>query len=1801
VLGKCCYVILNRMKISQTELAVSSSERRMATPHARAFKNCFVVIEKDPRVDRMLESGAVSVDLICSKAVVQTAETENVDVSEVEVATSSGSESSVTPAARALKSCRVVIEKDPRVDRMIETGTVTVNLNSAKAVIDTAETENVGISEIEVATSTSESIVTHHADAFENCRVVIRKDPRVDRMIETGTFTVDLSVVNAETDNAGINSADDGNRSVREVIVAQPVPNLPAPPRPRRRAHALIPRRVTYREALLRSEDVENVEEFSLGTLTARCRFCNAIFFEKEQRNRAGDHYICCKYGKVALEPLRECPPELRRLFTSADRDAYEFRLNIRSANSNFAMASFVSKIPEDRNVGQGAVVFTICGQVYHRAESIPPVGDGRLDDPPKFNQLYFLDVNDAFERRVSVIGERIRAETIETLDTMLRRVNPWIRSYVTMGEVIRENSMDVNNICIGFKQQIARDLRNYALPESRSDVAAIFVGDDPPFDVDLKIYPRAFDRLNEIKNLNSLADPMTYPLLFPHGEYGYRTGVRHVGPRATQNRTVTIRQYYSYRIQIRDGFSILHHGNKLFQQYLVDGWVKAEANDMWWIRNNQLKLRYAKSSSIRNRLTRYAEERGLRIGKIVCLPASHLGSPRYLNKQYMEAMAVVARFGKPDLFVTFTANPSWPEIVNNLDHYQKYEHRPDLVARVFKTKFAELLDDFVAKQRFGFVQNYMYVIEFQKRGLPHAHVLFTFREEDRLRDSNAIDAMVTARLPDVETEPSLFEIVSRCYIHRPCGDANPDAPCMKEGKCKSGYPKPFSDVTLADGVLPVVYRRPRDGRTTYVGDVLVDNRRVVPYNRYVAKKFNSHVNVEVCTSLGSIRYLYKYVYKGYDCVSLNVRDGQNFADWDEVKNYLDCRYVSSSEAVWRLFEFYQADRSHSVETLPVHLPGENSIAYTEEDEDALLADAGDPRHVEAVDRLLERRSRLEAYFVLNVESAAARNYRYVQIPEFYTWDGRNGRWNERRQTSKRIGMLAEVSPIDVELFHLRILLSNRSGATSFVDLRTVDGTVHASFFAACVALHLIGDANEYLACLTDVSIYKSSRRLRSFFAMICSVAPEVALPRMGELWERFEDAMIVDLLTAGFDRETSITKGIAEVLIAIRRNLGDQTTLEQLGLRWDADAVNLEIEGRENELRDAEVNAGYLKFQLNVGQREMYEAVFTAVRERAAGRDVQANMFYLDGPAGTGKTFLYNALINDLRKEGHSTAAIAWTGIAATLLIGGRTVHKAFRLSLRLNEDTIAGYPLESPQSEAIKRTSIFIWDEAPMSNKLALHAIDKYLRDLSGNKDKPMGGFIFLLGGDFRQVLPVIKRGHAAAIKAATIKASDLWPRMRQFRLVENLRAAPEEREFAEFLLRVGEGRVPNYRREGEMPQDRAPDDLIELPRRIVVSSLDSLIESTFGSDMSSSSSVFDRVVLCPTNAVVDEVNEIALSRLVGEERVYFSSDTAECDDEDEFYAPIELLNAINSPSLPPHRLRLKIGAVAVVLRNLDVSLGLCNGTRVKILETGQNFIDVEILSGRCAGERHLLPRISIRAEDTALPYPINRHQFPVRLAYAMTINKSQGQTFGKIGICLKTPIFAHGQLYVALSRVRRLSDVRIYVEDRNDQGRLGDSSLGPTFVRNVVYKDLVENVSFEPSSSSFAGEGGGSMLENFFNNFVETSPTDRVGDETSWVGSPRNDRDVSSPRNLSEIQSRLEEEERRRLRPELRLREHRDRVAFDDVPGTSARRSPFMRRGDDVQESSGSESDVDAIPPSHSRIAAARRRNPQIIIGD
>jgi len=253
----------------------------------------------------------------------------------------------------------------------------------------------------------------------------------------------------------------------------------------------------------------------------------------------------------------------------------------------------------------------------------------------------------------------------------------------------------------------------------------------------------------------------------------------------------------------------------RLFHQYLVDQWAKIEMGRLNYYKHNQQKLRVDLYSGLTDVMNNLGETKD--IGKTLLLPSSFAGGDRAMTQLYQDAMSIVRSLGKPDLFLTFTCNPSWPEIQAELLPNQKPNDRPDLISRIFKQKLDELFVDLRERHVLGVITGIIWVIEFQKRGLPHCHMLLILANRDKPLTTDDINRIVSAEIPDATLHPKAYETVKNCMLHGPCGPLYPMAPCMDQetGKCTKEFPKAYSEATKQNKNGYPIYQRSKNAKNS--------------------------------------------------------------------------------------------------------------------------------------------------------------------------------------------------------------------------------------------------------------------------------------------------------------------------------------------------------------------------------------------------------------------------------------------------------------------------------------------------------------------------------------------------------------------------------------------------------------------------------------------------------------------------------------------------------------------------------------------------------------------------------------------------------------------------------------------------------------------------------------------------------------------------------------------------------------------------------------------------------------------------
>ncbi|KAF8050757.1 hypothetical protein N665_1890s0003 [Sinapis alba] len=657
--------------------------------------------------------------------------------------------------------------------------------------------------------------------------------------------------------------------------------------------------------------------------------------------------------------------------------------------------------------------------------------------------------------------------------------------------------------------------------------------------------------------------------------------------------------EYYASQIQTRlnQGMTLIK-GGLLLHQYAVDVYIAIEEDRLRWARNNQDVLRAVLYSNVLDAVTKGDTDAKL-TGQRFILPPSFTGGPR--------------QFGNPDLFITMTANPNWQEIKEHLATYDgdSPNDRPVIKCRVFKIK-----------------------IEFQKRGLPHAHILLWFGNSSRTPSAEEVDKIISAELPKKEEDPEGYNLVSKHMIHVPCGVVKPNLPCIEKRY--------------------VLYRRRWDETTSVVKDgAVMNNTSVVPHNIDILKKYEAHINVEWCNRTSAVKYLFKYITKGVDKATAVLEKGNNTSTFEkgkevvtkqrnEIQDFIECCYLSACESMWQIFAFHIHKRKPPMQKLIIHLEGEHNITVKETND---------------LGRVI-RKPRIEKtmfteWMVLCRRSEFAQTLTYVQIPEYF---------------GVQIGRIVTVHPSSGDHYSLRILINKIKGPRSYDELKTCNVVKYPDYKSVFYARGYLDNDVLWHESISECSTWATPSQLRDMFVTFL-INCFVSSPK--DLWEHSWKSMSEEILykrqsilghkNLQVDDENLEQYTLIEVEKLMRMH---ERSLNDFGGIPKIKPVLLKELGNNlwNQELDYDVAEETLKHeiqynQLNDEQRVVYNAVLESIEKK------KGKLFFVNGAGGTGKTFLYQTLISRLRSRKQIVLPVTSSGIAALLLPNGRTTHSRFNI----------------------------------------------------------------------------------------------------------------------------------------------------------------------------------------------------------------------------------------------------------------------------------------------------------------------------------------------------------------------------------------------------------------------------------------------------------------------------------------------------------------------------------------------------------
>jgi len=1335
----------------------------------------------------------------------------------------------------------------------------------------------------------------------------------------------------------------------------------------------------------------------------------------------------------------------IKHLFWPQTKTEKKQKKHIRDYNNACQMASSTVKWADVNRKGRGPSVLRIQGQPYHLNHLFNPLDAGHNPTgKPQYIQLFLLDESkDHWEASLaySTGANRQSADSNELgigIVEWIRSHNPFAQQFMTIFEQIRKYPNPEKNLA--FKvTYMEEDSKVWNRPTLAGELFAVVdkkafqevqratsaTGRDIVLLARMRPAAPISGRKATVKDvpnavvpmMGAYFEPLRMPLFYPRGESGWYMSLKN-----DNGRRITQLEYVRWHMHYRVGTRVPHiFGGRLYQEWLITVFLRYEVARLSIYATNkyQMNLRGSKLSSVKAAVGDGVTS-GADAGSKIQIPSSHVGSMRWYRAKKADSLILINVFGIPTLFITMTCNPNWPEIVDAMKQ-QGCDNpcdRPDITERVLDKKANELIKDIYERQIFGKCVAFTGRKEWQKRGLPHAHLLFWLDAEAiaRLSTPTGIDEIVQAEIPPF-ADHEARKLVTAHMLHscqargrnstRGCYDepGPNEQPRSEDSKCDKKFPKNWQHVSCQNPDGYALPRR-RKNREEYVDDngKRYDNRYVVPHNLYLLKKYHCHINVEVCSSIHAIKYVFKYVYKNVPMANLEIAPEDLT---ESMKHFLGLA-IGSTEAACRLLGLGLCWQSPSVARLALHLPGDQFITYHEN------------ANLEAVaENKGEQDSQLTAFFKFNmkakteyerslmpgmvpIERPKQLDVTYADAYSVARYNKQLRRWQLRKKDNGlMLGRMNLASFKDLELWCLRRLLFIVKGPTGWSDLKTVvtvtDGTVGTllceTFQEACARRGLLRDDSLYTHCMT-AALTQDGRQLRELFAQIWACGD---LTDPLELWHKFKRELSDDLIRRYEDnvmRPSRIAQDDRgewawEALDEIRHLLSNYNIeYERTGL---PPIPNLDI--TEADVRERTENMQYIAFHnfsyediqrnidnLNLDQRAAYNAIIAAV-----GQGVGPTFYFIDGPGGTGKTFLWKTLLlkvrhdPDTEHESPIALAVASSGLASQLLPCGTTVHKRFLLPVIDDMEGIeCNMPVNSNHAKLLKRAKLIIWDEAPCMHAQQLDAIDECLRGLMG-VDKPFGGKVFVLGGDFRQTGPVVRHrngcGRRTAQVAHTLTSSEVWQHVTTMQLTQNMRVqncissgdaekAERFQDFARDLLAVGNG---TYRFAGravptestskmQIPpyvvwkpptgEEHSPDaffDFIYSPMRKQDGESDEVWE------VRRNQYLWSTAVLVSRNIEATEINHRLLDDLLpdGPSYTFYSSNEVRNSEGYEHDWTEEYLAGVSDAGLPPHEIRLKVGAPIIAMRN--ITKGVVNGTRMIVtwVDPSLKLIKAKLLS--------------------------------------------------------------------------------------------------------------------------------------------------------------------------------------------------------------------------------------------------------------
>ncbi len=728
-------------------------------------------------------------------------------------------------------------------------------------------------------------------------------------------------------------------------------------------------------------------------------------------------------------------------------------------------------------------------------------------------------------------------------------------------------------------------------------------------------------------------------------------------------------------------------------------------------------------------------------------------------------------------------------------------------------------------------------------------------------------------------------------------------------------------------------------------------------------------------------------------------------------------------------------------------------------------------------------------FFKLNAENREIRemNLTYEDFHQHYYFN--NKKWMKRRNNRKFITRFPVVTPQRTEGFSFILLLKFVKSPTSLSDLKICpDGSLATTFQEACQKHNLLSQENSiWSLCFEEIQNTATPDRLKTTFSIFLNNSTFFD-ENATDLFNKYFEFMTLNLLeylnttypnTISIPQDPSQKKDFLKTALLI--SLNHQT--------YDFNFFNFPSKLSDyykecNNFYSSMINKTYLKtlfdakfkwlnkYEINqlltINKIKDHPNIQTTINlnneQQHAFDEIIANshqIYYLNGCAGSGKSFLLNSLIRCFLNQKKKFLVCASTGIAATNLLFGKTSHKTFSIPIDNNEK------FHNEESKKLfKKISdefdILIFDEISMSHKKDLEYINVGLKIANETNDH-MGGKTIIFSGDIKQ-LPPVSTSNTSSISPLlnSFYSTPLFTDSFKLELNLNNRIKdnePHKDQYLSFLNELRQHSTTDFKIPSFLNKSSDSNDLIssiydeEYLKRYTQYRLEFDFEQLLNYFSKSQ-------IITPTNANANILNDQAL--------IHFSNNISqqpiiEVSAYDYYLNPNEdTLTPLNSPlesqvlnqnDLPPSTLKLSVGAPILITRNLNPKMKISNGTKMIIKKISKNVIQA-VYDFMGKPTNFDIPRIEFKNDFLALPNVLIRKQFPIKLAFASTVHKSQGLSIENLGIDLTSPIFAHGQAYVAFSRASSIKNIHLLFNNDQNTNNQNDPNAETFSINNISF---------------------------------------------------------------------------------------------------------------------------------------------------